>query len=273
MNPAMALALIFQVIFLSAGYRFAVPSFRDTTIKTRVTRGLQPPIVTTLRLKGPRGSESHVTSTGTASFTRIWQCDRKVWITLSDFNKTFQIFPIHDSDEEADARTERLLALPPKPPGPLVTITTDSQDTGERRQMAGYEVKRIKTTITVDPSEGAGTAVSKTEIDGWYVDLPSLSCISREPGPQPPVSDWLVRTAPGVHDTFKYVKTGNATVGYAVEQTSTVHSESNVVINKIELLEFTDLPLDDSLFEVPPGYTEKPHPVIHKQFAPAKPNG
>ena len=89
MNPAIALALIFQLTVLSASYKFVVPSFRDTTIKTRVTRGLQPPRVTILRLKGPRErSESELTSTGATSLTRIWQCDRKAWITLFDFNKT-----------------------------------------------------------------------------------------------------------------------------------------------------------------------------------------
>jgi hypothetical protein len=272
-NSAIALALILQLTVPSASYTFVVPSFRDTTIKTRVTRGLQPPRVTTLRLKGPRErSESELPSTGTTSLTHIWQCDRKAWITLFDFNKTYQVFPIHDIDENAEARRKRLLVPPPKPPGPVVTITTDSEDTGERRQMAGYELKRIKTTITVEPAEGAGTAASKTEVDGWYVDLPNLSCLSEERGAQPFVSGWLVRTASGAHDRFEYVKTGNATVGFTVEETSTVRSEGNVVINKTELLEFSDQPLDDSLFEVPPDYTEKPHPVIHKQFPPTKPN-
>lgn len=274
MKPAIVLALIFPFTVLSASYRFVVPSFRDTTIKTRVVRGLQPPRVTTLRLKGPRErSESELTSTGTTSVTRIWQCDRKTWITLFDFNKTYEIFAIPDFDEDVEARRDRMSVPPPRTPGPVVTITTDSQDTGERRQMAGYEVKHIKTTVTVDPAEGAAIAASKTEVDGWYVDLPNLSCLSREQGVQPPVSGWLVRTARGGHDTFKYVKTGNTTVGYAVEETFTVRSEDNVVVNKTELLEFSDQPLDESLFEVPPGYSEKPHPAIHKQFAPAKPNG
>ena len=272
MNPAIALALLFQLTVLSASYRFVVPSFRDTTIKTRVTRGLQPPMTTTLRLKGARERSDSERWTGATLLTRIWQCDRKAWITLLDINKTYLISPIPDVDENAEARRERLPLSPPKPLGPIVTITTDSEDTGERRQTAGYELKHIKTTVTVDPAEGAGTAASKTEIDGWYVDLPNLACHSDEPGVQPPVSGWLVRTDRGAHDTFKYVKTGNATVGYAVEETATVRSEGNVAINKTELLEFSDQPLDNSLFEVPPGYTERPHPVIHKQFVPVRPN-
>lgn len=273
MNPAIALALFLQLTVLFASPKFVVPSFRDTTIKTRVTRGLQPPRVTTMRLKGPRErSEFQFGLTGSAPVTRIWQCDRKLFISLFAFNKTYQVFPIHDDDDDA-GRTKLPRRSGPQQSGPVVTITTDSQDTGERRQMAGYEVKHIKTTITVDPAEGARTAASKTDVDGWYVDLPSVACLSREPGVQPPVPGWLVGAAPGAHDTFKFIKTGDATVGYAVEETSTVRSEGNVEINKTEMLEFTDQPLEDALFEIPPDYTEKPHPVIHEQFAPAMPNG
>jgi hypothetical protein len=274
-NLAMALVLIFQVTL--AVYGFVVPNFRDTTIRTRVTRGLQPPRITTLRLKGARERSDSELSPRSALFPRIWQCDRRVFITLLDSDKTYQSFPMPDLDEKAEARRDRMPARPLGPPGPVVTITTDSEDTGERRQMAGYEVKRIKTTVTVKPADGAGFAASKTEVDGWYVDLPDLACGLGERGVQPPVSGWLVSNGSGTHNEFKYIKTGNAVVGYAVEETSIVSSGGNVEINKTDLLEFSDQPIDESLFEIPPDYTAKPFPFIQRQlilrqFPLAKPN-
>ena len=272
MKPAIAMASILWLTVVLTSATFVVPDFRDTTIKTRITRGVQPPSVVTLRLKGPRGrSESVHGSTGAAFLTRIWQCDQKASVTLHDFNKTYEVFPIRDLEERGEDRKERMPA-PPKNPGPVVTVTTDSEDTGERRQKAGYEVKHIKTTIVVDPAEGAGVAASKTEIDGWYADLPGLFCSSREDGVQPPIAGWLVRTSPGTHAKFKYVNTGDVVPGYTLEEVATVRSERNVVIHKIELLEFSDRPLEESLFEVPAGYTEKPHPVLDRQFSPTKPS-
>jgi len=264
MKRAIYAALMALLVVPLAQPTFVVPNFPDTTIKTKVSRGLQPPMVMTLRLKGPRQRLDSGRQTADPSaplITRIWQCDRREWITLLDRMKTFRMFPIHETSENEDAHH---LPPVPKPGAPVVTVTTDSQDSGERRQMGSYEARHIKSTVTVEPGEGAKTAASKMDVDGWYVDLPGLNCLNMTAGEQPPFTGWLVLIGVGGHDTLKYVKTGNATVGQVVEETSTVHSEGNVVVNKTELLEFSSQPLDESLFEIPANYTEAPKPGLHR---------
>jgi hypothetical protein len=63
----------------------------------------------------------------------------------------------------------------PAPEIPLsggeVTVTTDSVDSGERRQVGSYQARHIKTTITVESGSEAVSHKSTTEIDGWYLDL------------------------------------------------------------------------------------------------------
>jgi hypothetical protein len=258
----MALLVLFaQLATPSQRPTFVVPNFADATIRTRVSRGLQLPMVTTLRLKGGRSrSESAPNSTRPMRpFTaHITQCDQKAMIILFEPTKTYRIHYFHEPSEREVEREEMQKAKPPT--GPIVTVTTDSEDTGERRQMGSYEARHIKTTITVDPSKGALTPAGKTEMDGWYLDLPGLNCRVADRGDMPPGSAWHVPVAVGGHDTFKFIKTGNATAGYAVEETSTERSEGNVAVNKTELLEFSDKPLDESLFEIPPDHTEAPTP-------------
>lgn len=244
-----------------------------------MTQGLQAPIVETLRLKGPReriDSGMDLNSSNEHFMARIWQCDQKAWISLRDFNKTYSIASINSSDRSDGPRRERSSNLAQKPEGPPVTITTDSEDTGERRQTAGYELRHIKTTMTVEPSPGASTAASKMEVDGWYVDLPGLSCHDEEAGQRLMNPRWHFPIKPGSHDKLEYVNKGIANVGRVVEETATIRSEGNLQINKVELLEFSNVPLDQSLFEIPPGYTEQPHPLIQQTHSQnkvsAKPN-
>ena len=264
MSPAVFVALIVLLV-LQPQSTFVVPNFSDATIKTRVTRGLQRPMVETLQLKGPKERlETSRDSAGPTSpfHTQIWQCDESRYISLLDGIKTYRIFPIPHLGDGAD----RHLPPVPKHESPLVTITTDSEDTGDRRQMGSYQAKHIKTTVTVEPSKDASATASKMEVDGWYVDLPGLACHSGERNEQPPFSGWLIQSARGGHDSFKYVKIGSANVGYPVEETSTVRSENNTIINKVELIEFSDKPLDASLFEIPAGYAEAPSQTFHKVF-------
>jgi len=276
----MALLVLFaQLAASTPRSTFVVPNFADTTIKTRTSRGLQLPMVTTLLLKGARSrNESAPNSTRPMEpfIAHITQCDQKAWVTLLQHNKTYRINYFHVPSEQALERQEAHEQMQrTKPPsGPVVTVTTNSQDTGERRQMGSYEARRIKTMVTVEPSQGAMTPASKTEIDGWYIDLPGLNCRAvAERGDMPPIGVWHGPVAMGGHDTYKFVKTGNATLGHAIEETSTERSEGNTVINKTELLEFSDQPLDESLFEIPPDYTEAqtPTPSRSPSLVPAAP--
>ena len=251
---------------------FVVPNFSDTTIKTRVTRGLQPPRVTILRLKGARQrTESEMEGLTSVPMTaQITQCDESASIILMPHNKTYRVHPIRQGSARLVPMSGIIgsqLMLPPDATNqpsaiasrPLVIVTTNSEDTGERRPMGSYEAHHIKTTITVHPEKGAVTPSGKTKIDGWYLDVPNMSCHDVSVRNPLAMRGWQMPYSRGL-DQIRYVEKGDAKPGYAVEETSIENSGKNRIVNKTELLEFSDKPLDASLFEIPPDYKEGPLP-------------
>ncbi len=248
----------FSVVLLLAAtapapLKFVVPNFHDTTIKTRNTHGLQIPQVTTLWLQGARERVEHQTegSRFVNPFIMITQCDEGTMYQLNVRAKTYtrhaglgrevpeRVLRHNQHNNERDT-------------GPEVTITINSIDTGERREMGSYQARRMKTTISVEPSKDASTPPSKTEIDGWYIDLTGLGCHDL---PQPGPDVGLLGHSPGHHDHLIFKYTGNTKRGFAVEETSRRKEAGNIILNKTELLDFSDQPLDPSLFEPPPDFT------------------
>jgi hypothetical protein len=243
---------------------WVVPNFHDLTIKTRETHGLSHPMVTASYFKGPRQRTEHLLE---ASLNRlpfvatIMQCDLRTHILLHEHMKTYTSFVVPVEDRE---RT-RLHPAPPKPPtGTDVTVTSDSVDTGERRQIGSYEAHRIKTTITIEPGKDAATKPGKVEIVGWYLDLPGLNCgedSARENFP--PLGEWMMLVRGAAHDHLIFNNLGTPPRGLIVEESSTQRQAGNTIVNKTELLEASDQPLDEALFEVPPDYVPREKPESH----------
>jgi len=199
----------------------------------------------------------------------IIECDKAVRIQLLALRKTYFLHSLSGPPEMLQVRRLQRMT---GPSAPVVTVTTDSEDTGERRQMGPYQAQHIKTTVTVKPSKGAQTHAAKIRVDGWYIDLPGLYCWNIDEAQLPPAS-WHAPVAPGTHDKFVFSKKGKVTTGYAIDEVSKEKSEGNVVINKIELLEFSEEPLDPSLFEVPPDYAQRvSNPLPRIEPGPATPS-
>jgi len=244
---------------------FVVPNFRDLTIKTRTTRGLMMPTVTTWYFKGARQRTEHHSEAmrSPEPFTAlVFQCDQRTEVMLHTRDKTYRSFTVHSGELTGVVRPPQVR----NPMGPDVTITVDSVDTGERRQIGGYEASHFKTTITVDPSKGASRKPAKTEIDGWYLELPGLDC--RESSPRenliPGAGAGMFEMGfGGGHDHLILKRVGAMPHGLPVSQTATERAEGNVIVSKIELLESSEAPLDDSLFEIPADYSPAPMPEGH----------
>lgn len=258
----LALFVLFVALGASAQQEStAPPNFHDTTIRTRVTNGLSMPMIKTLRLKGarertediPDSANVHVTS----GFARITQCDEHAHITLFGQQKSFRKDNFRVSSQPG---TFVARAIGPKT-APQVTVTHNSVDTGETKTLGGYTAHHIKTTITVDPSNGAATKKGKTKIDGWYLDIAGWRC--DQPASWPPfsIAGWHRPMSAGGRDRFVFKYEGDTPLGYPVEESSTEKSAGNVIVNKTELVEISEAPLDDSLFDVPPDYTPAPEPV------------
>jgi hypothetical protein len=177
----------------------------------------------------------------------IYQCDRGTRIFFDATLKTYHTVP-------ADPMQMRETAHPaPKiqQTGGEVTVTTDSVDTGERRLVGSYQARHVKTTITAEPGPDAVSQKSKTEVDGWYLDLPGVYCqdaSSQKMG-------WSALWAGGRVDRVIFKRLGTAPRGFTIEETTTKNEGERVLVTKIELLEISEKPLDESLFEVPPGYS------------------
>jgi hypothetical protein len=68
----------------------------------------------------------------------------------------------------------------------------------------------------------------------------------------------LIRGSIRDHLTFKIL--GTPPRGLVVEETAKQRQAGNTIVNKTELLEVSDQPLDEALFEVPPDYVLRERP-------------
>jgi len=229
--------------------KLVVPNFPDLTIKTRRTNGHRHSTEETLYLKGARQRSEYVIQNAGSTMDRvsITQCDEKLRLNLNNKEKTYASFPIEDWATRAKQTRP---TPPPEMTGADVTVTIDSVDTGERRKLGSHELRHVKTTTKVEPGAGAVKQPSITEVDGWYIDLPGLSCReSRGVG-----FGYVVATS-GKRDHIQIKRLGTAPHGYVVEETNRQTEAGRTTISKVELLEFSEAPLDASLFDVPAEYS------------------
>jgi hypothetical protein len=227
--------------------RLVVPNFPDLTIKTRRTDGGHYSNLQTLYLKGARQRSEYVMQNAGSSMngTTITQCDERLTFNLNSKEKTYTSFPI----EDWATRGKRAHPGPPtETTSADVAIIIDSVDTGDRRKIGSHELRRIKTTTRVEPGPGAVTLASLTEVDGWYIDLPGLGCQESRG------TSWLMASS-GKRDRVQIKRLGTAPRGYAIEETSHKTEANLTTISKTELLEFSEAPLDTTLFELPAGYS------------------
>jgi hypothetical protein len=227
-----------------------VPNFSDLKIKTRHS-GTSSSFVNTLYLKGARQRQEYVYekpfNMRPASINR---CDDRKRIDLNPDTRLYAELPIIDwSERRKDGRP-----IPPnETTGADVTITTDSVDTGERRQLGTYMAHHVRITIKVEAGPGAAMPSSVEERDGWYIDLPGLGCQDSDKN----VGFVYSRLAPAQprHDRVHFKRLGTAPAGFPIEETIKRTEQGKNTISKVELLEFSESPLDDALFDVPAGYS------------------
>ena len=242
-----------------------VPNFRDLTIKLRETHGLSHAMIHTSYFKGPR-ERKEILPEGAKLMgpgSSILQCDLRTVIHLRPNSKTYTSF---SGPTERDP--SRPVRVRPQPEGPIVNLTMDSVDTGERRTVAGYEARHLKSTITIQPSKDAATQPGKVQLDTWYLDLPGESCLDAQPRSLSSIFMGMFKVGPtGRPDHFDITYTGVQPTGFILEERSTQREGGNVILNKTELLEVSEQPLDESLFEIPPDYTQKQRPLPNIRIA------
>jgi hypothetical protein len=97
-------------------------------------------------------------------------------------------------------------------------------------------------TRKVQPSPGANTRAGTDESDGWYIDLPGLGCSNSRTDASFLTGEVV---SPGrAHDQLHFRQLGSAPRGYTIEETTRHIEEGRTSVGQVELLEFSETPLD-----------------------------
>jgi hypothetical protein len=231
---------------------FVVPTFADLTIKTRHSFGTTSSSAMTevLYLKGARERREFLYErprNGRSSYATIMQCDQRRRVQLNPEARLYSVSVV----EDWSPRSKRGRPAP-EGQGADVTTTFDSVDTGERRPAGHYVARRVRTTVTVEPSPGANSPPSTRETDGWYIDLPGLGCSDAATTAYFTANE--VVGPGGLRDRHLYKTKGAARRGYAIEETTRFTQTGRTNVDRVELIELVESPLDVSLFDVPRDY-------------------
>jgi hypothetical protein len=242
-------AILAQTLSTSA---LVVPTFSDLTIKKRHSFGPTSSrgAIEVLYLKGARERREFLyeqSGSGSFSSATIMQCDQRRSVQLNLEAKLYAVSVLQDWS--AQLKRGRPVA---EGQGADVTTTFDAIDTGERRPAGHYVARRVRTTVTVEPSPGANTPPSTRETDGWYIDLVGLGCSDAATTATLTLGE-AVRPG-GLRDRHHYKTKGAASRGYAIEETTHFTQTGGTTVDRVELIELSEHALDSSLFDIPSDY-------------------
>src|SRR5205085_3687786 len=150
----------------------------DTKVKSRQTSGGQTSENTSY-IKGKR-QRSEMNN---GQMIVIQQCDLRRNITLMPLALAYTIQPYDQPATTTPATAASSMSQPTGvKKGGVITSTVTTRDTGERKQMFGYTARHIITTMVMDSSPDACSAVKNNmEIDGWYIDASfAIDCDSQQ---------------------------------------------------------------------------------------------
>lgn len=216
----------------------------------------------TAYIKGYRERTEQMLPGMNLQMVTIKQCDLRRDIQLNDSAKVYKIEPF---PEPVAASTAPRPATPPPPPtsnkptrkGGVVTFNITMTDTGERKEMFGYQARHIKMAMSLTASPDAcSKGEMRMESDGWYIDFNNnFSC--REEYVPRQMMERQRPQKPDCQDEFRYNVKGSARMGYPADVTTTMFGENgkNFTMRQ-QILELSRAKLDQALFEIPPGYKE-----------------
>jgi hypothetical protein len=229
------------------------PARNDLKITYRTTTSGQSMESTTM-LKGARERSEMKLGYG-RDIINITQCDLKRTVQISDSARKYVVTPMDSGDSASDSGTAASTVSEPSTRGGVITYTTNAVDTGERKEMFGFQARHVKTSMVIESSPDACSPLKqRMETDGWYIDFSfGLNC---ERGS---ASQWAGPAARGgCRDRIRFNRQGAARTGYALLETTTSYGPDGRVAftSTREVIELSREPLDAALFDVPAGYVE-----------------
>jgi hypothetical protein len=181
-------------------------------------------------------------------------------IQVYDLDLDAHEFVSYRTDTHGSARNVKPIAV--KPSGKTFLIDIDTVDTGERKEMFGQVARHLVTSEKRTSGPGnCYTGNSKSEMDGWYIDLdvlpPSLvprkgsftmvALSVRGPG-EDRCSDKIEVRRNGPNPGFP-LKLKTTTTSELSGPDGTARTYTNV--SEMEVVEFSQAPLNAELFQVP----------------------
>ncbi|MGZ8846616.1 MAG: hypothetical protein ACXW3C_09155 [Pyrinomonadaceae bacterium] len=229
------------------------PARNDLKIAYRTTTSGQS-METTTMLKGARERSEMKLGFG-RDIISVTQCDLKRTIQISDSARKYVITPMDSGDSSGPSAPSTTEISEPSRVGGVITYTTTAVDTGERKEMFGFQARHVKTSISIESSPDACNPMKqRMETDGWYIDFSfGLNC---EVGASRMMRGPQARG--GCHDRVRFNRQGAARTGYALVETTTSYGPDGSVafISTKEVIDLSREPLDAALFDVPVGYVE-----------------
>lgn len=229
------------------------PQRTDLKITYRTTTMGQSMENTTM-LKGARERSEMKLGYG-RDIINITQCDLKRTIQISDSARKYVITPMDTVDAAPVSAPAGGGRNEPSRRGGVVTYNSTAVDTGERKEMFGFQARHVKTTLSIESSPDACNPIrQRIETDGWYIDFAfGLNCEVNHASPMggPPARG-------GCRDSVRFNRQGAARTGYALQETTTSYGPDGSVqfSSTKEVVDLSREPLDAALFDVPAGYTE-----------------
>ena len=234
---------------------FSTISLADIRIKKKQDIGGRT-ITSDVAIKGARERTESEIMPGMKTI-RITECDLKRNVTINDAARKYLIELMNNDSGTAPRSPVDVSTAGPndRRKGGIITMTSMTTDTGERKQMFGFTARHIKSSITSESSPDACQQQKmKFETDGWYIDLNlEFSC---ETDYAPPMGMQRGRT--GCQDQMRFKRIGSGKKGYALVETTRMFDAdgSESFSTTTEVVELTTARLDQALFEIPDGYTQ-----------------
>jgi hypothetical protein len=210
----------------------------------------------TTMIKGSRQREETSMAMGQSQIT-ITQCDLKRSIQINDSARKYIInsFATDEGDTAGAGGGHAQGAAGSAQKGGVVTMTINTIDTGERKEMFGFTARHLKRTTMMESGPGACSQNKmKIENDGWYINLEyGLACESASRTAQ-----MGAMSAQGCRDRYQYHRTGPPTLGFPLIETTTMYgADGSATFTMMkEVTELSRQSLDAALFEIPAGYTQ-----------------
>lgn len=188
----------------------------------------------------------------------LTQCDLKRTVQFNDKARKYTVTPMESADSSSAGRVEANVVSAPSTPsrGGVITYVTNTTDTGERKEMFGFNARHVKTTTSIESSPDACSQVKqRIETDGWYIDFSAaFNCEVGRAG----MMGTMPATPGGCQDRINAKRVGTGRTGFPLIETTTMYGADGKAMftSTKEVIELSREPLDAALFEVPSGYLE-----------------